>query len=166
MKAYLLFSITLLVGLSLACKKQENDLKNDKFTDCPSNSSCSYLFIDYGDIKDNRVVPGNFRVFQAKFKNQYSTASYFFKIDRRDGQFYIASSQIRNTVGYTFYCPACNSIQLSPAAGYIKGSRIANNKWLIDAAIIMTIDNVSQYRDTVHLKQYFDLASNAQINIQ
>ncbi len=58
-------------------------------------------------------------------------------------------------VRYLSVCTFCNMIQTAATDGYIKGKQVGQNRWLIDAEVIITSPHNSEYRDTLRFKQHF-----------
>ena len=74
-------AISLLSTLISCGKSDENPLKNENFTQCPDNKTCSYVYFDYADVVDGRLSSGNKRVFLAVFsggliKQRFMQAHY------------------------------------------------------------------------------------------
>jgi hypothetical protein len=164
-KLSLISAVALLLFVA-ACKKEHQELQNATFTACPENTSCSYVYVSNANLSSYKIVPGNFRVFQARFQTDYSTTTFRFKTDLAKTNFSITDTNIKaGAVKYLFSCPACDWIGIEPAGGYIKGTKV-NNKWLIDGALIMKSVHGLNYSDTVYIKQYFIPATDPEIIIQ
>jgi|GEM_PF-1014535 len=145
------------VMVLVSCKKEE-EVALVADTPCPSNTDCSYLYNDNLDIGDYTLNRGNNKVFQAMYKTEYSTASLNFKVPVNVNQFYISETDIKDdAVKYFFVCPVCDWIAVKPVAGYIKGNKVGNNQWLVDAEVIMAAihDVNNQFSDTIRIKKYF-----------
>ncbi|MBE7176176.1 MAG: hypothetical protein INR69_07225 [Mucilaginibacter polytrichastri] len=107
-----------------------------------------------------RVQNGNTRVFRYNQTFTSITASMrdlLFSVPMSDNRFEIGNAEITSgRVVYRHICPACNTIDLKPAGGIIKGQKADGNRWLIDATVYLKADLPGQaVSDTLHVKQYF-----------
>ena len=146
MNRHVLFAMMLLVAGIASCKKSELD---GEYTRC---ERCTYTFTDAGPLTftykhyffdgpiSNPATP--YRGLSIEVPTGVDIFNY--------GDKEIASDK----VNYFVMCINCGVITLKTVGGTIKGMKINDRKWLLDATIYLESENVNG-RDTIVFKQLF-----------
>lgn len=168
------FKITAIFFIALsilsACKKKTDnpmdftiDAKN--LTLC-SEGNCSYEYVNYAAMSDQQMAltTGQHRIFLATKSNNFSTTRVYILAPMLGDKFLLTDADIlAGKVKHLFSCPTCDYFNLTPIAGTVKGIKVASmnssaEKWLLDANIVLAAEKSSKPVDTLHIKQYFNLA--------
>jgi hypothetical protein len=160
MKTIYYCPIFALLILFASCKKSNLDgAINAKLTNCPANSDCTYQYagpIDFDSQLQSK--PGNFRSFyyvSINHKMCEAQTKLYFKTGLENKDFSITKSDILNgAADYKMVCACCTTIDMVPIDGYIKGSKKDNERWLINAHIVLGTRNGTPI-DTLDIRQYF-----------
>ncbi len=171
------FKVTaiLLIGLAtvIACKKKTDNpmdfsIDAQNLTPC-TEGSCKFEYVNYAAMPDANeqavVKTGQYRIFSVTKGNSFSTTRIYIQTPMQDDdKFLLTDADIQaGKVKYLFSCPSCDYISLIPIAGTVKGTKVAEvnssaEKWLLDAHIVLAAENSKKPVDTIHIKQYFNLA--------
>lgn len=148
----------------ISCDKQDEvDISPDSLTQCKSGYECLYTFAGNLSVDSNRVKPGKYNVFTYERKSNDNSNDLLLGVDPRTNEtsFLLGKKEIQNgQVAYRFSCPACNTVDLKPADGFVKGKKINDTSWLLDIKIALAEVTTGKTWDTLKLKQYFSLKNN------
>ncbi|MBE5319454.1 hypothetical protein IM793_09810 [Pedobacter sp. MR2016-19] len=165
-------TFTFLIALSTlsACKKK-NDNPMDFTIDAQNLTSCTegnclFEYVNYAAMADQQtaLTTGQYRIFLATKSNNFSTTRVYIQAPMQDDKFLLTDADIlAGKVKHLFSCASCDYINLTPIAGTVKGIKVANintsaEKWLLDAHIVLAAEKSKKPVDTIHIKQYFNLA--------
>ncbi|KRT13880.1 hypothetical protein ASU31_22355 [Pedobacter ginsenosidimutans] len=111
------------------------------------------------------VSTGQYRIFLATKSNSFSTTRIYMQAPMQGDKFLLTDVDISaGKVKHLFSCASCDYFNLTPIAGTVKGIKVANTnssaeKWLLDARIVVAAEKSKVPVDTIHIKQYFNLAA-------
>jgi len=161
-----------LIALSIlnACKKKtENQMDftidAQNLTPC-TEGSCLFEYVNYVAMADQQIAltTGQYRIFMATKSNSFSTTRVYIQAPMQVDKFLLTDADIlAGKVKHLFSCASCDYFNLTPIAGTVKGIKVANTnksaeKWLLDAHIVVAAEKSKIPVDTIHIKQYFNLA--------
>ncbi|MDQ0638962.1 hypothetical protein QF042_002527 [Pedobacter sp. W3I1] len=163
-------TVTFLIALITlsACKKKTDNpftIDAENLTPC-TEGSCLYEYTNYAAMTDQQMAltTGQYRIFLATKSNNFSTTRIYMQAPMQGDKFLITDADIlAGKVKHLFSCASCDYFNLTPIAGTVKGIKVANTnnsaeKWLLDAHIIVAAEKSKIPVDTIHIKQYFNLA--------
>lgn len=145
MNRYALLALVLLVAVMASCKKSELD---GEYTHC---ERCTYTFTDAGPLIfeykhyffegpiSNPATP--YRGISVEVPAGVDVFSY--------GDKEIVSDKVNSFV----MCVNCMAVAFEPLGGTIKGMKINDRKWLLDAKVYL--GSQTDVRDTLVFKQFF-----------
>jgi hypothetical protein len=163
-----------LIGLATvsACKKKTDNpmdfsIDAQNLTPC-TEGNCKFEYVNYAAMPDPNeqavLKTGQYRIFSVVKSNSFSTTRIYMQAPMQDDKFLITDADIlAGKVKHLFSCPSCDYFNLTPIAGTVKGIKVANinssaEKWLLDANIVLAAEKSKKPVDTIHIKQYFNLA--------
>ncbi|MCC8424590.1 hypothetical protein [Mucilaginibacter sp. UR6-11] len=155
----ILFILNLIIA---GCNKDKSIKLDEKLTDCPQNSECTYQYFEQADFGDSSVQNGSKTVFSYKRINSTlcnAKTLLYFKTDMGKNEFVITGSQIAGNTNYNIICACCSTLLLKPIDGEIKGKKISANNWLINARVILGGSDHKPI-DTLIFNQHFVLSKN------
>lgn len=152
-------ALVICTALIMSCEKGKlTNLTPNNLTECPT---CETHFKQSSRLEAVRVIDGEAIVFQ--YKKYWSD-------DRADGTpysglfFEVPSGRSffdfdRNTIAsekviHITMCPYCNTIPLKPVDGTLRGERINENRWLVEAEVALAGPD-GRLIDTLTFKHYF-----------
>ncbi|WP_316844081.1 hypothetical protein [Pedobacter psychrodurus] len=160
----------LAMSILCACKKKTDDTMNftiddQNLTDCVQGT-CRYEYVNNAAAVDQQfaLTAGRYRVFSAKKENAFSKTWIYFQAPMQGDKFLLTDADIlAGKVKHLFSCPTCDYYNLRPIAGSVKGIKVANTgagseRWLLDAHVVVGAEKSQIPVDTIHIKQYFNLA--------
>lgn len=165
-------TITFLIVLSTlnACKKKTDNpmdftIDAQNLTPC-TEGSCLFEYVNYAAMSDQQIAltTGQDRIFLATKSNSFSTTRIYMQAPMQGDKFLLTDADIlAGKVKHLFSCASCDYFNLTPIAGTVKGIKVANTnksaeKWLLDAHIVVAAEKSKIPVDTIHIKQYFNLA--------
>jgi len=162
-KAVTLF---ILVATLLGCSKDKSNITlSGPSSNCPANSSCSYIYYDNANfVNAANIQAGQNRVFTYIVVNSQVcnlSTSVYFKTTLSNDDFEINAAQIASgqAVAYGQICTCCDLVANTKLiGGDIKGKKADTNTWLINATVIIGSSNGTPI-DTVVVNQYFNLTT-------
>lgn len=162
MKTFTYLTALLLTGVTLftSCDDKKTN-PEPELTNC---AGCQFLFTENADLEipGFNLKAGEHRVFWSEVKKGPVTQKTYIIAPMGNNAFSLGKEDIQNgKVFVSDNCPNCNMIAMMPADGKITGINTTPGvpadkaKWLIEADIIRVTLAFSNFRDTVHIKQYF-----------
>ncbi len=147
------------ITLILSCEKEKlTNLTPDNLTECPT---CETNFRESSRLEAVHVEDGKAIVFQYKkywSDNHTDDTPYnglFFEVPSGRSFFDFDKNTIASEkVIYIIMCPYCNTIPLKPVDGTLRGERINENRWLVEAEIALAGPD-GRLLDTLAFKHYF-----------
>jgi hypothetical protein len=156
----------ILIVILFGCSK-DGLVMNGTITDCPINSTCSYLYHENADYTNvYALTTGQNRVFVYKSIDSAmcnAVTTMYFKADMSSNSFEITAKQITlaQVASANLVCTCCDIAPfINPIGGDIRGTKKNGTTWLINAEIIEGDAN-SKPIDTVVVNQYFTLSTAA-----
>ncbi|QDW24980.1 hypothetical protein FFJ24_009230 [Pedobacter sp. KBS0701] len=161
-----------LIALSTlnACKKKTGSpmdftIDAQNLTPC-TEGNCLFEYVNYAATTDQQMAltTGQHRIFLATKSNNFSTTRVSIQAPMQDDKFLFTDNDIlAGKVKYLFSCASCDYFNLIPIAGKVKGIKVTSinssaEKWLLDAHIVLAAEKSKKPVDTIHIKQYFNLA--------
>jgi hypothetical protein len=153
-----------------ACKKKTDNpmdftIDAQNLTPC-TEGSCLFEYVNYASMSDQQIAltTGQYRIFLATRSNSFSTTRVYIQAPMQGDKFLLTDADIlAGKVKHLFSCASCDYFNLTPIAGTVKGIKLANannsgERWLLDAHIVVAAEKSKIPLDTIHLKQYFNLA--------
>jgi len=153
-----------------ACKKKTDNpmdftIDAQNLTPC-TEGSCLFEYVNNAAMPDRQITlsTGQYRVFWATKSNSFSTTRIYMEAPMKGDKFLLTDADIlAGKVKHLFSCASCDYFNLTPIAGTVKGIKVANannssEKWLLDAHIVVAAEKSKIPVDTIHIKQYFNLA--------
>lgn len=165
-------TITFLIALTIlsACKKKTDNpmdftIDEQNLTPC-TEGVCVFEYVNYAAMANQQMAltTGQYRIFLASKSNDFSTTRVYIQAPMVGDKFLLTDADIlAGKVKRLFSCPTCDYYNLTPIAGTVKGIKVANTnnsaeKWLLDAHIVVAAEKSKIPVDTIHIKQYFNLA--------
>lgn len=148
MNKFTLLVITLLLVGIASCKKGEIGAGSNKCERCTytlrENTGTGSLIFEYKHYFFEGSVGGSstpYRGLSVEVPTGMNVFSY--------GDKEIVSDK----VNYLFMCVNCGAIAFEPVGGVIKGRKIDDRTWLLDANVYL--GSPTEIRDTVVFKQFF-----------
>lgn len=151
----------------VSCEKTGNGPANispNNLTEC---ETCDFLYRENARLNVRAVEEGENKVFMYKEywtddptnKKGASYSGLFFEVAKTDDDAFELGKQEMHDgkVAYIVMCPSCNVIPLKPVDGSIKGKYAGDNKWLVEAIVVLAQETSSDVSDTLTFKQYFML---------
>lgn len=166
-------TIVLFIALTalVACKKKTDNpmdftIDDQNLTACLPGVSCSYEYANYSSMQGDgfALITGQNRIFWVKNEKPSITTWIFIQAPMIGDKFLLTEADIRSgKIKYLISCPACLAISPKLLGGTVKGIKVTevnttSEKWLIDAHIITKFEGSTIPVDTIHIKQYFNLA--------
>ena len=163
---------TFLIALSTlsACKKKNDNpmdftIDAQNLTSC-TEGNCMFEYVNYAAMADQQMAltTGQYRIFLATKSNSFSSTRLYMQAPMQGDKFLITDNDIlAGKVKYLFSCASCDYFNLTPIAGTVQGIKVTNinnsaEKWLLDAHIVLAAEKSKKPVDTIHIKQYFNLA--------
>jgi len=158
--------LSILVTVLLGCGKGNTNMDgtfNGPLSDCLTHHVCTYNYYDHAGYQGSypQVVAAGDRVFTYKSIDSSVcdlSKQLFFKSPLNNSSFVISGSQISaGGVTYSESCACCDFAYIpKPIGGEIKGKRTGDNRWLINATVILA-DPSNKPIDTLTVNQYFIL---------
>jgi len=169
--AFKLTTVFLIVLTMLsACKKKTDNpvdftIDAQNLTPC-TEGSCLFEYVNYAAMANQQMAltTGQYRIFLAKRSNSFSTTRVYIQAPMQGDKFLLTDADIlAGKVKHLFSCASCDYFNLTPIAGTVKGIKVANannsgERWLLDAHIVLAAEKSKIPLDTIHIKQYFNLA--------
>ena len=169
--AFKVTAVFLIVLTTLsACKKKTDNpmdftIDAENLTPC-TEGSCLFEYVNYAAMSDQQIAlsTGQYRIFLATRSNNFSTRRVYIQAPMQGDKFLLTDADIMaGKVKHLFSCASCDYFNLTPIAGTVKGIKVANTnnsgeKWLLDAHIVVAAEKSKIPLDTIHIKQYFNLA--------
>lgn len=153
-----------------ACKKKTDNpmdftIDAQNLTPC-TEGSCLFEYVNYAAMPDQQIAltTGQYRIFLATRSNSFSTTRVYIQAPMHGDKFLLTDADIlAGKVKHLFSCASCDYFNLTPIAGTVKGIKLANannsgERWLLDAHIVVAAEKSKIPLDTIHIKQYFNLA--------
>jgi predicted small lipoprotein YifL len=153
-----------------ACKKKTDNpmdftIDAQNLTAC-TEGNCLFEYVNYAAMADQQtaLTTGQYRIFLATKSNNFSTTRIYMQAPMQGDKFLLTDNDIlAGKVKYLFSCASCDYFNLIPIAGTVKGIKVTNinssaEKWLLDAHIVLAAEKAKKPVDTIHIKQYFNLA--------
>lgn len=151
--------LVICTALIISCEKEKlTNLTPDNLTEC---ENCETHFKNSAHLDGRQVVDGEAIVFQ--YKNYWSAdrtdgtpySGLFFEIPSSRSFFNFDKNTITSEkVAHVTMCPYCNTVPLKPVDGTIRGERINENRWLVEAEVALAGPD-GHLMDTVTFKHYF-----------
>lgn len=153
----LAFALILLLQLS-ACGKK-NQQADEPLTNCPANAGCQYTFF-YTPVAyatSPQLNPGLLTfLYQQNYSNLCGIQNTLtFNINTTADSFELGDADVANRAHYSTACVCCDSAPLKALSGHITGKKINNDKWLIDANLVLATTFNNMPVDTIIVRQYF-----------
>lgn len=143
----------LMVSLFTACDKDTTQPDEQSLTGCPVNFTCEYTFSIPPLTTAQQVIAFNYN------RSQKSNCELQYKLQFNavvsNGQIELNSSDIPNSSTFNTICACCDFYPIKPLSGHITGKQINDDKWLIDANVVLGDANSGKAMDTIKVKQYF-----------
>jgi hypothetical protein len=158
-----------LIALSACKKKTDNPIDftidAQNLTPC-TEGSCLFEYVNYAAMADQQMAltTGQYRIFLVTKSNSFSTTRIYMQAPMQGDKFLLTDTDIlAGKVKHLFSCATCDYFNLIPIAGTVKGIKVANTnnsgeRWLLDAHIVVAAEKSKIPLDTIHIKQYFNLA--------
>ena len=162
--------LLMILTILSACKKKTDNpmdftIDAQNLTPC-TEGSCLFEYVNYAAMADQQMAltTGQYRIFLAKRSNGFSTTRVYIQAPMQGDKFLLTDADIlAGKVKRLFSCASCDYFNLTPIAGTVKGIKVANaynsgERWLLDAHIVVAAEKSKIPLDTIHIKQYFNLA--------
>ena len=162
--------LLMILTILSACKKKTDNpmdftIDAQNLTPC-TEGSCLFEYVNYAAMPDQQIAlsTGQYRIFLATRSNNFSTRRVYIQAPMQGDKFLLTDADIMaGKVKHLFSCASCDYFNLTPIAGTVKGIKVANTnktaeKWLLDAHIILGAEKSKKPIETIHIKQYFNLA--------
>ncbi|TDQ07449.1 hypothetical protein [Pedobacter metabolipauper] len=164
-----LFVLYAAIAINFSCAKDKGvvvNIEDKDLTQCPANSSCTFLFNENADINTGgslfMTAAGNYRLFHTNMSRPGYNILLFVKAPMNGSNFELGKADVlAGRVKLISSCVACNMIPVKEIDGYVKGKNLTpgksinKSKWLLEIKVIMASDVNASYSDTVFVKQYF-----------
>jgi len=151
----------------VSCEKTGNgpaSISPNNLTEC---EICDFLYRENARLNVRAVEEGENKVFMYKEywaddpsnKEEANYSGLLFEVPQtEDNTFELRKQEMHDgKVAYIVMCPSCNVIPLKPVDGSIKGKYAGDNKWLVEAIVVLAQETSSDVSDTLTFKQYFAL---------
>jgi len=165
MKATWILVLLLTIFTIISCKKDDRvNQMTENLTTCPSGSDCRYLFLQHADINANFMgfTSGSYRLFWSVVEDKFTTTRLYIKAPMAGDHFALGKSDIlAERVKLIQTCIYCNSIDMKPIDGYVKGTNITpdkqadQTKWLLEIKLYLESEGKPLAKDTINITQYF-----------
>ncbi|CAH0155006.1 MULTISPECIES: hypothetical protein [unclassified Pedobacter] len=162
--------LLMILTILSACKKKTDNpmdftIDAQNLTPC-TEGSCLFEYVNYAAMADQQMAltTGQYRIFLATRSNSFSTTRVYIQAPMQGDKFLLTDADIlAGKVKHLFSCPSCDYFNLTPIAGTVKGIKLTNannsgERWLLDAHIVVAAEKSKIPLDTIHIKQYFNLA--------
>lgn len=162
--------LLMILTILSACKKKTDNpmdftIDAQNLTPC-TEGSCLFEYVNYAAMADQQMAltTGQYRIFLATRSNSFSTTRVYIQAPMQGDKFLLTDADIlAGKVKHLFSCASCDYFNLTPIAGTVKGIKLANannsgERWLLDAHIVVAAEKSKIPLDTIHIKQYFNLA--------
>ncbi|CAH0268804.1 hypothetical protein SRABI27_03430 [Pedobacter sp. Bi27] len=162
--------LLMILTILSACKKKTDNpmdftIDAQNLTPC-TEGSCLFEYVNYAAMADQQMAltTGQYRIFLATRSNSFSTTRVYIQAPMQGDKFLLTDADIlAGKVKHLFSCASCDYFNLTPIAGTVKGIKLANannsgERWLLDAYIVVAAEKSKIPLDTIHIKQYFNLA--------
>jgi len=150
---------------SLSCKKDNQAVMQEQsMTSCPSGSDCRYLFSEYADLNTNFIgfTKGTYRLFWSTVDDKLTSTRIYIKAPMEGNRFVLDKADIlAERVKLIEVCAFCNSLNMKPVDGYVKGTNVSpekradQTKWQLEIKLYLESEDDALTKDTLTINQHF-----------
>jgi|GEM_PF-3749881 len=160
MKTITKLTLAIFVLLQLTACGKKNQQPDMPLTDCPANAGCQYTFYDTPVANAGTSPQPNPGLLTFLYQQNYNSMCglqnmLYFYINTTADSFEISDADIKNKTYYSTSCVCCDIAPVKTLSGHVTGKKINNDKWLIDANIVLALTDNNKPIDTIIVRQYF-----------
>lgn len=169
LKSVLLLAVIPGLVLINGCSKSKGEAIVDdaNLTECEAGWQCRYLYYNNARYSNGTITSGNDRLFVAASTTSSPARigeGLLIKAPSSGSSFTLTSEDIAGGEKVTSYfsCPTCDYTATKPLGGSVKGMRVDEKRWLLEARVVLGLESNNKPVDTLHIKQYFNLSTSAE----